>query len=84
MTSDLSCGMNSSHFFWHFKTLNPSKLSDYITLSFQGNQFCLIYLRMLNIKETQRFTVRNYTVLLYLVPTSQEVSVKARANQMQM
>ena len=41
-------------------------------------------LRMLNIKETQRFTVRNYTVLLYLVPTSQEVSVKARANQMQM
>ena len=80
MTSDLSCGMSSSHFFWHFKTLNPSKLSDYITLSFQG-----IYLRMLNIKETQlRFTVRNYTVLLYLVPTSQEVSVKARANQMQM
>ena len=47
MTSDLSCGMSSSHFFWHFKTLNPSKLSDYITLSFQG-----IYLRMLNIKET--------------------------------
>ena len=79
MTSDLSCGMSSSHFFWHFKTLNPSKLSDYITLSFQG-----IYLRMLNIKETQRFTVRNYTVLLYLVRTSQEVSVKARANQMQM
>ena len=43
-----------------------------------------IYLRRLNIKETQRFTVRNHTVLLYLVPTSQEVSVKARANQMQM
>ena len=39
--------------------------------------------RMLNIKETQRFTVPNYTVLLYLVPSSQEVSVKARANQMQ-
>ena len=43
MTSDLSCGMSSSNFFfWHFKTLNPSKLSDYITLSFQGNQFCLM------------------------------------------
>ena len=42
MTSDLSCGMSSSHFFWHFKMLNPSKLSDYITLSFQGNQFCLM------------------------------------------
>ena len=42
MTSDLSCGMSSSHFFWFFKMLNPSKLSDYITLSFQGNQFCLM------------------------------------------
>ena len=37
-----------------------------------------------NVKDTQRFTVRYHTVLLYLVPTSQEVSVKSRANQMQM
>ena len=43
-------------------------LKYYITLT----QFCLVVRsRELNVKETQRFTVRNYTVLLYLVPTSQ-------------
>ena len=64
MTSDLRCGMSSSQCFRHFKTFNPSELSYYITLSFQGNQFCLLVEYEFT-SDTQRFTVRYHTVLFY-------------------
>ena len=71
MTLDLRCGKSSSQCFCPFKTLNPSELSNYIALTFQGNQFYLVveyeFTSEGNVKETQRFTVRYHTFLFYLM-----------------
>ena len=75
--------------FWHFKTLNPSELSDYITLTFQETDFA----SWLSMNLLPRETLKRLSDLLFVimrrlilpnVPTSREVSVKAKANQTQM
>ena len=86
MTSDLSCGISSSQCFWHFQTLNPSELSDYVTLSFQGNQFC----RVVEYEFTSEgLTLKKLSDLLFvIIPSyyalypnlSDKLSVKAIAN----